>query len=68
MKTKLTSRKFWLAVSGMITGILMLFGVAETTVEKIAALIVVIADTVAYIFAEAEIDKERSKQNEEANE
>ena len=53
---KLTSRKFWIAVVGFITPLLLAFGVAETDVTQIVAIIMAGADVVAYIVAEGLVD------------
>jgi hypothetical protein len=53
---KLTSRKFWAAVVGFITPLLLAFGVAETEVSQIVAIIMAGADVVAYIIAEGMVD------------
>ena len=55
-KRKLTSRKFWAAVVGFITPLLLAFGVAETEVSQIVAIIMAGADVVAYIIAEGLVD------------
>ena len=53
---KLTSRKFWIAVVGFITPLLLAFGVAETSVSQVTAIIMAGADVVAYIVAEGMVD------------
>lgn len=53
---KLTSRKFWIAVVGFITPLLLAFGVAEAEVSQIVAIIMAGADVVAYIIAEGMVD------------
>lgn len=53
---KLTSRKFWLAIIGFITPLLLAFGVAETTTTQIAAIIMAGADVLGYILAEGLAD------------
>lgn len=56
-KTKLTSRKLWLAVAefvGML--LLVVFGVAEETIEKVVALIMSGAGALGYIIAEGLVD------------
>lgn len=53
---KLTSRKFWVAVVGFITPLLLAFGVAETTVTQVTAIIMAGADVVAYLIAEGMAD------------
>ena len=53
---KLTSRKFWIAVVGFITPLLLAFGVAENTTAQVAAIIMAGADVVAYLIAEGMAD------------
>ena len=38
-KQKLTSRKFWAAIIGFITAMLVAFGVNDLTIEQVVALI-----------------------------
>ena len=53
---KLTSRKFWVAVVGFITPLLLAFGVAETSVTQVTAIIMAGADVVDYLIAEGMAD------------
>jgi len=55
-KKKLTSRKFWLAVVGFITPLLLAFGVAEDTATQITGIIMAGADVLGYILAEGLVD------------
>lgn len=55
-KKKLTSRKFWVALVGFITPLLLAFGVAENEASQIAAIIMAGADAMAYILAEGLVD------------
>lgn len=55
-KTKLTSRKFWMAVAAFITPLLLSFGLSESTVTQIVAIIMAGADVLAYIIAEGMVD------------
>ena len=55
-KKKLTSRKFWMAIVGFITPLLLAFGVAETNVTQVTAIIMAGADVLAYIIAEGMVD------------
>ena len=50
---KLTSRKLWLALAGVATGIAMVFGVEGGEITDVAA----IASAITYIIAEATVDK-----------
>lgn len=58
---KLTSRKFWIAVVGFITPLLLAFGVAETSVSQVTAIIMAGADVVAYIVAEGMVDSAKAE-------
>ncbi len=55
---KLTSRKFWLAVVALVTGLLAAFNVDAGTVEKVSGIIMSGASVVAYIIAEGLVDAE----------
>ena len=60
-KRKLTSRKFWLAIAGFITPLLLAFGVAENEVTQITAIIMAGADVLAYILAEGMVDAKNAE-------
>ena len=53
---KLTSRKFWLALIGFTTPLLLAFGVAESTAAHVAAIIMAGADVLGYLLAEGLTD------------
>ena len=55
-KRKLTSRKLWMAIVAFVTPLLLAFGVAETDVTQIVAIIMAGADVVAYVIAEGLVD------------
>ena len=55
-KRKLTSRKFWVAIVGLITGLLLLFGVDADQTEKIGGIILTAGSIVAYILGEGLAD------------
>lgn len=55
-KTKLTSRKFWLAIIGLVSGILIAFRVDAETVETVSGVIMSAASVVAYIIGEGLAD------------
>lgn len=54
-KRKLTSRKWWLAVTGVVIAILEIFYGTDKA-HQIGGIILLIADVVAYTLAEAYID------------
>ena len=53
---KLTSRKFWLAVVALVTGLLAAFKVDASTIETVSGIIMAAASVVAYILAEGMVD------------
>ena len=64
-KKKLSSRKFWLAVVGFVTPLLIAFGVSETVAAEISAIIMSGASLIAYIIAEGFIDAKRNPNESE---
>lgn len=59
MIEKITSRKFWTAITGIVTSIILMFTADENLVQMVSGVLLMIADTVIYIYSEAEIDKEK---------
>ena len=57
-KRKLTSRKFWMAVIGLVVSIMMLFNVDSEKQERITAVITATATVIAYVIGEGMVDKE----------
>ncbi len=55
-KSKLTSRKFWMAIVGFISGIMMAFKVDAQTVETISGVVMAGASVIAYIIGEGMAD------------
>lgn len=53
---KLTSRKFWAAIVGFVTGLLIYFGKSAEQADQIAALIMSGASVIAYILGEGMAD------------
>lgn len=53
---KFTSRKFWFALIGFITSLLVAFNADPESIEKITAIIMSGATLIAYIFAEGFVD------------
>ena len=58
-KQKLTSRKFWAAVIGFVTTILVAFNVDAMTTEQVIAVITAAATLIAYIIGEGMVDAAR---------
>lgn len=58
-KQKLTSRKFWAAVVGFITAILVAFGIPDLTIEQVVSVVTAAASLIAYIIGEGMVDAAR---------
>lgn len=56
IKRKLTSRKFWLALVGFITPILVMYKVPQETIAQVTSIIMAGATLIAYILAEGFTD------------
>ena len=55
-KRKLTSRKFWAAVAGFVTMLLVYFGKDAGQAEQVAAIIMAAASLIAYMIGEGLAD------------
>jgi uncharacterized membrane protein len=64
-KQKLTSRKFWAAVIGFVTAIMVAFGVNDLTIEQVVGLITAASTLIAYIIGEGMVDVAREKNKSE---
>ena len=60
-KQKLSSRKFWAAIVGIVTAILVILNTDELTIERTAALISAEGTLIAYILTEGSIDESAVK-------
>lgn len=58
---KMTSRKFWMAAAGVVTGIAMAFGVEESAVATVAGAITALISVVTYVHTEGRVDAEHVK-------
>ena len=58
-KRKLTSRKFWAAVVGVVTAVLLGFGASDATVTHVTAIVTAGATLIAYILGEGLVDARR---------
>lgn len=58
---KLTSRKFWVAVIGFITPLLVAFGLTDNQAAEVASIIMAGANMIAYIIGEGLVDSSRIK-------
>lgn len=64
-KQKLTSRKWWAAVTGVIVSVMVLMNVDSEQSERITALITAVSSAVAYTIAEGFVDAAAVEKNEE---
>lgn len=53
---KITSRKFFAALAGLIAGLAMVFGLDESIVTQVSGAVVSVASVIAYIVTEGRID------------
>lgn len=60
-KRKLTSRKLWAAIAGVVTGIAMVFGLDENVISTVAGAVVSVASVITYIVTEGKVDAESVK-------
>ena len=58
---KLASRKLWLAIAGVATGIAMVFGADAGDVTSAAGAVTALASAVTYILVEGKLDAESIK-------
>lgn len=56
LKRKLSSRKLWAAVAGVVAGLAMVFGLDENTVNTVSGAIVSVASVIIYIVTEGKVD------------
>lgn len=56
-KDKLTSRKFWAAVVGVVISVMVIFGYSDEEKTKITGLIMATGTLIAYIVGEGMTDK-----------
>ena len=61
VKRKLTSRKLWAAVAGLVAGLAMVFGLDADIISTVSGAVVTVASVVAYIVTEGRIDAEAVK-------
>lgn len=55
-KKKLSSRKFWVAIIGFVSPLLLAFGLGEGTVTEITGIIMSAGTLIAYIISEGFVD------------
>lgn len=63
-KQKLSSRKFWAAVVGFVTAILIACNASELTISQVSAVITAGGVLIAYIIGESVVDANRTNDKE----
>lgn len=58
---KLTSRKLWLAIAGIATGIALALGVDGSEISTVAGAVTALVSVVTYIITEGKVDAEGVK-------
>ena len=56
---KLSSRKFWAALAGLVSSLLVFFNVPENQIAQISSIIGAVGVLAIYILAEAYVDANR---------
>ena len=64
-RRKLTSRKFWVAVIGFVTAIMVALNIDKMTAEQVAAIISAMGTLIAYIIGEGLTDAAHIKNDKE---
>lgn len=70
-KRKLSSRKFWAAVSGVVISVMMAFNADAGSQEKVTGVITATGTLAIYMLAEGSTDKaaiEETKENDKSEE
>jgi hypothetical protein len=62
-KSKLSSRKFWVALAGWITSLLTAFNVTEGSIAQVSLIIAGIGSLAVYMLAESLTDKARANRD-----
>ena len=65
-KRKLSSRKFWAAVSGVVIALMVAFGADANSQEKVTGVIAATGTLAIYMLAESGADKAAVKKNEDS--
>lgn len=58
---KLSSRKLWMAIAGIATGVAMALGADASDVSEVAGAVTAIVSVVTYIVVEGKVDAESVK-------
>lgn len=61
LKQKLSSRKLWAAIVGVVVGLAAAFGIETNEYAQVAGIVTSALSVFAYIFGEASVDAAREK-------
>lgn len=61
LKRKLSSRKLWAAIAGLVAGLAMVFGLDESIISSVAGAVVSVTSVITYIITEGKVDAESVK-------
>lgn len=56
---KLSSRKLWVAVAGIVTGVSMALGADASDIEAVSGAVTTVVSVIAYLIAEGKVDTAR---------
>ena len=65
-KKKLSSRKFWAAISGVVISVMVAFNADAGSQEKVAGVITATGTLAIYMLAEGSADKAAVKKNDDS--
>ena len=65
-KKKLSSRKFWAAISGVVISVMVAFNADAGSQEKVTGVITATGTLAIYMLAEGGADKAAAKKNEDS--
>jgi hypothetical protein len=60
-KTKLSSRKFWALIAGLVVSVMVLLGTDATTQDQVVGVIGAVGSVAVYIIGESIVDASRNK-------
>ena len=61
MIQKLTSRKLWMAIAGVVTGVAMALGAEGSDISTVTGAVTALISVVTYIITEGKVDAESVK-------
>ena len=66
LKRKLTSRKLWAAIAGVVAGLAMAFGLDENIISTVCGAVTAATSLITYIVTEGKVDAEAVKNTVES--